>query len=110
MATTGRVFAESLALPFQGAEPLARHCSHQGAVAASERVGRQCVELLSAYALHGPLTDAEAAKHLGVERSTINARRAELKARGLVSAHGTKKNETTGISNTTWGLTAVGGT
>lgn len=104
MATTGRVIVDSLSLPFSGAEPISRHCSHAGAVAASERVGRQCVELLSAYALHGPLSDAEAAKHLGVERSTINARRAELRRRGLVCAQGTKKNDATGVTNTLWGL------
>lgn len=107
MATTGRVTVDNFDLPFQGAEPVSRHCSHAGALAASERVGRQCVALLAAYALHGPLTDAEAAMHLGVERSTINARRAELIRRRLVEAHGTRKNPATGISNTSWGLTAA---
>lgn len=107
MATTGRVTADTFSLPFQGVEDISRHCSHAGAVAASERVGRQCVELLAAYARHGALTDAEAATHLGVERTTINARRAELIRRGLVVATGTKKNAATGIRNTTWGLTTA---
>lgn len=107
MATTGRVIEGTFELPFGGSITVSRHCSHQGAVAASERVGRQCVELLGAYATQGPLTDAEAAKHLGIERSTINARRAELIRRLLVAKHGTKRNPETGITNTTWGL--IGG-
>lgn len=102
--STGRVVVESLSLPFQGAEPMSRHCSHAGAVAAIERVGRQCLELMTAYRERGALTDAEAALVLGIERSTINARRAELVKRGLVRAVGTKKNESTGVSNTTWGF------
>ena len=107
MATTGRVTVESLSLPFTGAIPVSRHCSHQGAVAASERVW-QCLALLAAYAKHGPLTDAETAKALDVERSTINARRATLIKVNLVRAYGTKKNVDTGVTNVMWGLTTKG--
>lgn len=100
----GRVAAGTLSLPFNGTTVISRHCSHQGAVAASERVGRQCVELLGAYATQGPLTDAEASAHLELQRSTINARRAELIRRGLVEAKGSRKNPATDVTNTTWGL------
>lgn len=84
--------------------PLAKHCSQQGAQSAQERIGRQCLALLTLYRQSGPLTDAEAAQALEIDRSTINARRNELRRRGLVEAVGTKRNEHTGISNTTWGL------
>lgn len=107
MATTGRLTAESFDLPFQGAEPGSRQCSYDGAKAASERVGRQCLALLTLYREHGPLIDAEAAAGLGVERSTINARRAELVKRGLVKRYYNIKNETTGIMNSAWGLSTA---
>src|SRR5678816_3276416 len=95
--------SEALSLPFSGSVTLSRHSSYQGAVSASERVGRQCLALISAYKDHGPLTDAQAAQVLGVERTTINARRAELRKRGLVQAIDTIKGEH-GVSNTRWGL------
>lgn len=101
--SAGRIHAEPLRLPFQGDEPRSRHTSYAGAKAASERVARQAMRLIDAYRDHGPLTDAEAAFFLGVERTTINARRAELIARSLVESKGTRKS-VHGISNTTWGL------
>lgn len=45
-------------------------------------------------------TDAELAMHLGIQRSTVNARRAEMID---VIETGTRKNPATGVSNTTWG-------
>lgn len=99
---------ESFRLPFGGVEPVPRHCSYAGAKDASERVGRQCLALLTAYATHGPLTDREAATALGLERTTINARRNELRRRQLVRVCGTVKNTATGVRNTRWGLTTAG--
>jgi len=95
---------ETFSMPFSGAENLSRHTSYQGALSASERVGRQCLELLTAYRRLGPLTDAAAAHVLGVERTTICARRNELKRRGFVQAIDTVKGDY-GVSNTRWGLT-----
>lgn len=89
-------------------DPVARHCSSMGALSASERIGRQCLALLTLYRQHGPFTDAEAAARLRVERTTICARRHELIARGLVQRVGTRKHATTLISNTTWGLVPGG--
>lgn len=100
---SGHVHAEALRLPFSGDEPVSRHTSYQGAKHAAERAGRQALALLTAYREHGALTDAEAAYWLNVERTTINARRAELIAKGLVASKGTRKSQY-GISNTTWGL------
>lgn len=100
----GHVAASPLSLPFQGSEPLSRHCSYQGARHAAERAGRQALALLALYRLHGPLTDAQAASLLHVERTTVNARRNELKRLGLVRAIDTAKNPDTGVRNTTWGL------
>ncbi len=107
MATTGRIEAKPISLPFQGIEPMARHCGYQGARHAAERVGRQCLALLALYRGHGPLTDARAAFLLRLERTTINARRNELVKLGLVRAVDTEKNDTTGIRNVRWGLVAT---
>lgn len=90
--------------PFSGSTPLSKHTSWLGAQSAAERIGRQSLELLTAYRERGPLTDAEAAEVLNVERSTINARRNELVQRGLVEAIGTKENPQTGVQNVTWYL------
>lgn len=97
----------SLSLPFSGETAISRHCSHQGALKASEGAGRQCLALLTLYRQQGPLTDMEAADLMGVERSTINARRRELRLRGLVSAKGSKTNGRSGVRNTTWGLAGL---
>jgi hypothetical protein len=92
-------------LPFASSEsPVAAHCSHQGAIHAERRAGPQVLLLLAAYATYGPMTDAEAAKRLGLERSTINARRVPLRDRGIVVAVDTVKNPVTQVRNTRWGL------
>jgi hypothetical protein len=95
---------EQTALLFNGATALSRHTSALGAVDAQDRIGRQCLALLTAYREYGPLTDAEAAVRLQVERSTINARRAELRRRRLVDLVDTVTNPETGIRNCRWGL------
>ena len=102
--STGHVDASPLRLPFQGSDQIALECSRAGALAASERVGRQGLALLALYRRYGPLTDAESALRLGVERSTINARRNELVRLLLVTRHDTARNEKSGLRNTTWGL------
>lgn len=90
--------------PFTGSSPRTRHASSQGAQDASERVGRQMVTLLTIYRQQGPLTDAEAAERTGLMRTSIIPRRRELMRRGLVVETGFKKNEQTGVRNTTFGL------
>lgn len=97
-----------LGLPWQGTTALSAHTSAMGAVAASERAGRQALALLALYRDRGPLTDREAAEALGVERTTVNARRAELRKLRLVRAVGVRR-AATGINNTTWGLVEGGG-
>lgn len=88
-----------------GRTPLSRHTSSMGALHALERVGRQCLALLTLYRQHGPLTDREAARLMQVDRTTINARRAELIKRRLIEGHPVDhvKNPETGISNARWG-------
>jgi hypothetical protein len=78
--------------------------SKAGAIKASRVSGKQCLTLLGYYESHGPLTDAEAAKLMTVERSTINARRNALMRAKLVVEVGTRKNPTSGILNTTYGV------
>ena len=86
-------------------DPVSRHCSSMGAVSASERVGRQCLRLLSLYRASGPMTDQEAADALQLDRTTINARRSELIKQGHVKRYEeVRKNAKTHISNTTWGV------
>jgi hypothetical protein len=90
-----------MTLPFSGSTPLSRHSSYEGARTASERVGRQCLELLTAYA-NGPLTDREAAERVNLPIATICARRNELVKRGLVQAIDLIVGPF-GVKNTRWG-------
>lgn len=90
--------------PHQGSNRLSRHTSWCGAQSANERVGKQALAMLALYRTVGPLTDAEMATALGIERSSVNARRALLVRLGLVEAAGIKKNAQTGIGNTVWQL------
>jgi predicted ArsR family transcriptional regulator len=95
-------------LPFAAsASPIAQTCSFAGAQDAIERSGTQTLRLLELYAKRGPTTDQEAADLLGLMRSTINARRGALCARGIVQAVDRVKNAQTGIVNTRWALTAT---
>lgn len=93
------------ALPFGGSTPQAAHASRAGAEDAAPRALSQTVRYLSALKArpHG-LTDAEAATVLGVERSTINARRVPLVKAGLVIADGFRTRRTNGraLKNTVW--------
>lgn len=61
--------------------------------------------MLAAYQEHGPLTDAEIAYWLNVERTTINARRNELIILGKVQdMKQARRNPATGVVNALWGL------
>jgi hypothetical protein len=61
-------------------------------------------EMLDLYGV-GAKTDAEMAKMLGVERTTVTARRDELIKAGKVKATGvTRLNQKSGVPNMTWGL------
>lgn len=91
-------------LPFADSpSPIAGQCSYQGAQAAVGRAETQTLRLLELYAKRGPTTDADAALALGIERSTINARRGALCRRGIVTAKGAVIGRC-GVRNTTWGL------
>jgi len=104
MNQSGHIDAEPLSLPFSGATVLSRHCSAQGAISAKERCGRQALALLALYRARGPLSDAQAAEAMGIERTSVNARRNSLVKLGLVVAVDAVKNPQTGINNTRWGL------
>lgn len=90
-------------LPFNGVEPISRHCSWAGAMRAMPRAGSQALRLLDAYRDHGPLTDHDASALLRLPLATINARRADLIKRGWVQAKGTKLGPY-GNSNVLWAL------
>ena len=90
------------------ASPIAKHCSSMGALVVQPGRENLWRRMLAKYRI-APRTDAEMAEWLGVQRSTINARRAELIAMGLVEdMKRTRKNPVTGVSNTLWGLTEKG--
>ncbi len=83
----------------------ARHCSSQGALKVEP--GRETLwRRMTALYRIGPRTDSEMADLLQVQRSTVNARRAELIKQGVVNGQscGTRKNQQTGVSNTLWQL------
>jgi len=89
-------------LPFSGTLPQSRHASRSGAEEAAPRALSQTVRYLRALKdRRDGLTDAEAAKVLHVERSTINARRVPLVKAGLVVADGFRPG-VTGTKNTVW--------
>ena len=90
-------------LPFSGSTIQSRHASHAGAEEAKDRALSQTVRYLELLKEHGGLTDAEAARLMGVERSSVNARRAPLCKAGLVIAEGYRKGPT-GNKNTVWRL------
>ena len=79
-------------LPFSGAIDVSRHHSFKGAEAAKERALPQVLRYLELLMHQYPdgYTDVEAAELLGVERSTINARRGECTKAGLIQAHGAR--------------------
>jgi hypothetical protein len=89
--------------PFTGSSPRTRHSSHQGALKAEERIGRQMVTLLTIYRL-GDWTDAEMAERSGLMRTSVIPRRRSLMQRGFVEEKGHRRNEQTGVSNTVFGL------
>jgi hypothetical protein len=90
-------------LPFSGTVPLSRHTSRAGADDAAPRALSQTVRYLRLLKdrPHG-LTDAQAAQQLGIERSSVNARRAVLVKADLVFAAGTRLGPTGKVHNVVW--------
>ena len=93
-------------LPFSGRAPIARQCSYQGAQDAAGRALSQLQRYLRLLA-DGPRTDRQAADALGLERTSINARRNLAVNRAWVEAMGSEPGPW-GIANTRWGLTDAG--
>jgi predicted ArsR family transcriptional regulator len=93
-------------LPFNGSTTLSRFTSHQGAEDAKDRALSQTIRYLALLKQHDGLTDAEAARLLGIERTSVNARRAPLVKAGLVYAEGMRQGPT-GIRNAVWKLAAT---
>lgn len=82
-------------------------CSKEGAAFASERVARQALTILTAYATHGPMNDRETEAITTIKDTTVCARRRDLRLRGLIMPYG-KEKAATGVNNTKWGLTTKG--
>lgn len=93
------------ALPFQGSVPQSAHASRAGAEDAAPRALSQTVRYLALLKAHGGLTDAEAAKLLDLERTSINARRRPLVKAGLVIADGFRPGPTGKVKNVIWRAT-----
>lgn len=91
-------------LPWQGVTPQSRHTSREGAENAAPRAMTQAIRylaLLKDRPEHG-LTDSEAAALLGIERSSVNARRVPLVKAGLVYASSETRLGPTGVRNVVW--------
>jgi hypothetical protein len=90
----------------------ARHASRKGAEDAANRCENQTARLLALYQSYPDgLTDWQAAKLLGVERTTVNARRAPLTKTDppVVVANGHFNDGHSRIPNTRWALRALRG-
>ncbi len=98
-------------LPWTGATALSRHCSADGARAALRRSAGQTARYLRLLERRGAegCTDLEAALILGIERTSVNARRSvlcQLDPPWVVPV-GTRPGPT-GIRTTAWGLSDEG--
>lgn len=91
-------------LPFNGTTTQSRHASYLGAKAAEPRAGSQSERYLNLLRSTGGLTDAEAAERMGIERTSINARRAYFVKKGVVVPDGYRENVESGVKNTVWRL------
>ena len=91
-------------LPFAGRTQTPRHCSWVAAERSAVRATTQTARLMALYVTRGPQTDADAALALGLDRSTINARRATLVRSGAIVARWSAVNPRSGVRNTLWGL------
>lgn len=98
-------------LPLSGETPISRHCSALGALNAQPRACRQTKRYLRLLAARGAsgLTDWESADLMGIERTSITARRRPLCriADPWIVTNGTRPGPT-GIRNTVWVLSSVG--
>lgn len=95
----------AVGLPFSGSQPASQHTSYLGAQDGARRAARQTQRYLDYLDGRGVLgaTDWEAAGALGLERTTINARRNELVKAGQVMAGGYRPGPT-GTKNVVWKL------
>jgi hypothetical protein len=86
----------------------ARHASRKGAEDAANRAENQTARLLSLYQDYPDgLTDWQAKELLGIERTTVNARRSPLVKAGVVVANGLVNDGHSRIPNTRWQLRAL---
>jgi|SRR5579872_1605712 len=89
-------------LPFGGTSSQAAHASYEGARDAEDRALPQTVRYLALLkARPQGCTDREAAKLLGIDRTSINARRNPLEKAGLVYGDGFRPG-VTGRKNVVW--------
>lgn len=91
-------------LPWSGITPLSAQTSYEGAQDATKRADVQLWSYLRALRTRGEhgLTDLEAAALLGIERTSICARRNWLAQRGFVRASGRTRPGPTGVRNVVW--------
>jgi hypothetical protein len=99
-AMVGKLPPVAPRVPYQPTSPT----SQQGAQKAAQAAAAQVQRLLAAYRDQGPLTDAEAAFFLNLERSTVIPRRHAAMEQGLVVEKGARVNPKSGVRNTVYGL------
>jgi hypothetical protein len=98
-------------LPFSGASPLSRHCSALGALDARPRACAQTRRYLRLLIARGDVgsTDWESANLLGIERTSVTARRRPLcMGEDPWIVTGDTRPGPTGIKNAVWALSTSG--
>jgi hypothetical protein len=102
-------FASKVPNAFSRRGPVqARHASRKGAEDAANRAENQTARLIALYQQYPDgLTDWRAAELLGIERTSVNARRSPLVKAGVVVANGFVKDEHSDVANTRWQLAAM---
>lgn len=73
--------------PYSGRSQATRHTSRSGALVAQEKAPSQKARMIALYRQHGPLSDGEIAKAMGLPEGRISARRSALLADRVVEYH-----------------------
>lgn len=111
MTQTGLDFSNPVPGAYAKRGPVqAQHASRRGAEDAANRCENQTARYLALLQDYPDgLTDWQAKELLGIERTTVNARRAPLAKAGVVVANGLINDGHSRIPNTRWALRALRG-
>ena len=94
------VLPDLFVVPVADLPAVPQQCQREGREQARDHKDRIWFRMKACY-LMKPWTDADLADRLGIERSTVNARRNE---HAEVVPMGKRKNRHSGVNNTLWGF------